>query len=339
VLRSPLRAGFTIVELLVSLVVLIMVSLILVQITNSTASTWRSTTAKVEQFRSAGDAFEDLSRRISQATLNTFWDYDNQETPRRYMRQSELRFISGQGKNLVTNGVSNHPSHSIFFQAPLGYVGDRQQFGGLENLLNTWGYYVEFDKEKRPAFLDSIPNPPKQRYRYRLMEMMQPSENLDIYTHTSGKASNAPKYNGKEWFTDGLQSATPPVRALAENVIAMIILPKYSKKQDPSGTKLSPDYVYDSSPHTTTGKQDYSENQLPPVVQITLVAIDEVSANRIANGSTPPAFDSTLASLFQDASQYDADMKTLQDSLTKAKINFRVFTTNVGIRGARWSKE
>lgn len=323
---------------MVSLVVLVIVSLILVQITNSTASTWRNTNAKIEQFRSAGDAFEELSRRISQATLNTFWDYDNIANHKRYMRRADLRFITGQSADLISSsGGASHPTQCIFFQAPLGFVVDRQNFGGLENLLNTWGYYIEFDKEQRPAFLDGISNKPKQRYRYRLMEMMQPSEELGIYSYTSGLPSSAPQYTGKEWFTDSLSTANPPVRALAENVIAMIIIPKLSQKEDPTGIKLAPNYAYDSSPHTTSGKQDYSENQLPPVVQITLVAIDETSANRITNGASPPAFGGTLNTLFKTAANYDADMKTLQDTLSNDKINFRVFTTNVIIRGAKWS--
>ena len=73
--RSPESRAFTLVELLVAMAVLTLIMLVLVSITNSTSVIWRSTTSEVEQFRAARNAFESMTRRISQATLNTCWDY------------------------------------------------------------------------------------------------------------------------------------------------------------------------------------------------------------------------------------------------------------------------
>lgn len=321
---------------MVSLSLLTVLSLLLVTMTNSTASTWRYTTSKIEQFRSAGDGFEAMARRIGQATLNTYWDYDLPSAPTRYLRKSDLRFIAGVTETLTGSTAPHRPTQSIFFQAPLGFVDVPQNFSGLANLLNTWGYYLEFNRDNRPEFLKSIAVPPPDRYRYRLMELMQPSNNLNIYSLTNGK----PTYNKRDWFTTALSAANPPVHVLAENVIAMVILPKLSKTEDESGVKLAPKYSYDSSPTgatATTSSLD-PQNQLPPVVQITLVAIDEASANRIADGSTPPTFDTLLGTLFADARKYDEDLKQLQDALIAEKINYRVFTSNVSIRGAKWSR-
>lgn len=327
---------------MVSLSLLTVLSLLLVTMTNSTAQTWRYTTSKIEQFRSAGDGFEAMSRRISQATLNTYWDYDVPAAPTRYMRQSDLRFITGATEKLTSSATPHRPTHSIFFQAPLGFVDNAKDFEGLENLLNTWGYYVEFNEDRRPAFLKDIPEPPPKRYRYRLMEMMQPSNSLTIYSlieawRKANSSSPDKLYTKPDWFTKALSASNPPVHVLAENVIAMVILPKLSKIEDPSGVKLAPTYAYDTTVSKPADPSIDPQNQLPPVVQITLVAIDEASANRIADGETLPSFDELLTSLFTDAKNYDADIQALQAALTEQKINFRVFTSNISIRGAKWS--
>ncbi len=332
--------GFTLVEMLVSLALLSVISVLLVSMTNSTASTWRYATAKIEQFSGATAGFEAITRRLSQATLNTYWDYDSPTAPKKYLRQSDLRFISGNTQTLVSKTSPRRPTHGIFFQAPLGFVDDTDKFGGLDNLLNTWGYYVEFNKDTRPDFINNLPTAPPLRYRYRLMELMQPSNGLSIYSYTSGK----PLYTGKDWFSVPMASATPPAHVLAENVIALVLLPKFSKNEKNSGGSayseyaLAPLYSYDST--TTNADAGLNpKNQLPPVVQVTLVAIDEASASRIAKGTTPPSFDSQLSTLFTNAQNYDADLKTLQTTLIASHIGYRVFTTNVSIRAAKWSRK
>jgi len=360
---SPRAAGFTLVELMVSVSLLSVVALILVSMTNSTASTWRYTTGRIEQFRGANTAFESITRRLSQATLNTYWDYldasGNPRTasnapsfvPKRYGRASDLRFISGSmtggAKKLIASGSLRRPTHGVFFQTPLGFVDDTASFSGLENLLNTWGYYVEFrdDAATRPAFVPTTLVP--ARHRYRLMELMQPSNSLSIYNYISKSPS---PYVAKTWFTDALPttaavpSATAPpspIHILAENVIAMVVQPKLSKKEETlTGKVLSKDYYYDTTT-TNTDPEINPKNQLPPIVQVTLVAIDETSAARLEKGSTPPAFDASLNTLFLDSTKFDADLETLQTQLRDASppINFRVFTSSVSIRGAKWSRK
>lgn len=364
-------AGFTLVELLVSTALIAVISLLLVTTTNSTASAWRHTTGRIEQFRGADAAFEAITRRLSQATLNTYWDYfdvsGNAKTPsnaatfkpHHYGRQSELRFIAGTmttgARKLLTTTTPRRPTQGVFFQAPLGYVSDapgvttnaaRTNFSGLGNLINTWGYYVEFNRDVRPKFIDQLPNPPPLRYRYRLMELTQPSNLLTIY----GTDSGSKPYNaGRKWFTDpitptGSDVLAPSVHAVAENVIALVLLPKLSKKEDTSGTQLAKDFFYDSAPAVPPkAVQLITEHQLPPIVQVTMVAIDEASASRIAKGATPPGFDATLDTLFTNAKeeQFAADLETLRKTLVNAKppISYRIFTSNVGIRGAKWSRK
>src|ERR1043165_7333896 len=78
-MRSPRpNSAFTLVELMVSTAVIVLIFATLLTMTDSTQRLTQSTSAKVEQFREARVAFEAMTRRISQATLNTYWDYQYQ---------------------------------------------------------------------------------------------------------------------------------------------------------------------------------------------------------------------------------------------------------------------
>ena len=366
--------GFTLVELLVSTALIVVLTVILVSITNQTNNVWRYTSGKMEQFRESRNAFDTVTTRLSQATLNTYWDYNDRKAPTSYERRSELRFISGNkslsgGKEelLGDYGGARRVSHSVFFHAPLGFVehadGRKSKYNGLSNLLNVWGYYVELqdDKELRPNFLQQVQPAIPLRTRFRLMEFMQPAEQLRTYHHTSGTAltPNASKdYVELDWFKKRVNEANAPVHVLSENIIALIILPELTKQDRENIAKtggameLAPNYNYDSTADgdSAAGSGDRSNvntrNQLPPVVQVTLVAIDEQSAGRIS-----PSGHAELAELvkgkFKKASDYSADLSlnnelpngaTLENKLVSMKVNYRVFTTNVPIRSAKWSR-
>ena len=192
------QLGFTLVELLVSMLILVMLMIALVQITGTIQRTTSQTTAKIDQFREARDAFEAITRRLSQATLNTYNDIDpSNVVGGQYVRASELRFISGNAQTLIGSASSaSHPTHAVFFQAPFGYVND-SSFAQMETLLNTWGFFIEWgsDANLRPSFLPtSIP----LQWRFRLMEMAEPSDSLSVYKYTSGSnGANPPR--SKSW--------------------------------------------------------------------------------------------------------------------------------------------
>jgi uncharacterized protein (TIGR02599 family) len=340
---------------LVSVAILTLILIVVASMAGQTSRTWLFTTSRIEEFNAARTAFDTVSRRLSQATLNTYWDYadstgsartnSNSGTfvPATYARQSELRFVSGPTTGLAQNSSlapESLPGHGVFFQAPVGYSESAASTGiqltGLDNLLNSCGYFVQFgaDTPYMPSFFATLVKP---RYRFRLMEYLQPSNALTVYSWTSGN----PTYTGRDWFSDAFNPpATAPVHILAENVIALIVLPKLSQQQDPTGASIAPSYTYDSanSLDTTT------KNQLPPEVQLTLVALDETSAIKLAaqNGTIPPYLG--LASLFQQVgdlstsstSAYGKDLLTLQNTLIQSRLNYRVFTTNVTIRAAKW---
>lgn len=355
-------AAFTLVELLSSMALLLILMVLLLSMVEQTSKIWRQTTGRAETFREARLGFESMTRQISQATLNTYWDYfDAAGNPRnvnatdfvpaQYKRQSELRFISGfesgpTGLIKVTNSDSTQstpplrPGHAVFFQAPLGYT-ESPQYVGQENLLNTWGYYVEYtsDTGLKPKFIK------KPKNRFRLMELMEPSEALTLYSLTSGKPGlKSTDPQGMDWFRIPLAGTTPVrTRMMAENVVALVILPKLSKQDEEAGAGiLSPSYSYDS----TTSNSDPAlnpKNQLPPVVQISLIAIDESSAGRLSAFAAPDQVLGLQASatprLFAKADQYDADLTTLKTNLLGRRLSYRIFSTSVPIRSAKWSTE
>lgn len=311
----------------------------MLSMTDQVQKTYRSTLGKAEQFREARVAFESIARRLSQATLNTYWDYDSPTSPTRYLRQSELRFKCGRASGMLPSGTTS-TTHSVFFQAPFGFTSNSTSYGGMESMLNTWGYFIEFgsDSALRPAPVNTAGVP--EKYRFRLYEMMEPSEDLSVYKYTSGNAT----YNGLTWFQDPLGRTSRSSRVLAENIVALIFLPR-----DPANAALTTDYQYDSSPDGSTTTQTWSEHQLPPYIQVTMVAIDEASARRLDAGTTPPldfANDPALKDLFTSVGDltneanpgYAQDLKKLRDKLAAMKINYRIFTSNVSVSGAKWNR-
>lgn len=65
------RPGFSLLELMVSMAVLSLVMLVLLSITGTTQSIWKQTSQRIDSFQVARSGFESMTRRLSQATLNT----------------------------------------------------------------------------------------------------------------------------------------------------------------------------------------------------------------------------------------------------------------------------
>jgi uncharacterized protein (TIGR02599 family) len=180
------------------------------------------------------------------------------------------------------------------------------------------GYFVEFsDDTSEPAFLLTT-----HRYRWRLRQVEQPSEALQVYAASSTSA----------WIQQ-LVPASASAPMLAENVIALVVLPdRYAAD---NGAALAPTYSYDSR----NGANAVTLNQLPPRLILALVAIDELSAERLAlqNGANAPAL--VAANLFQQGtpSQLAQDLATLDASLTAQKIGHRIYRRELQLPSAAWS--
>ncbi|MBN8709302.1 MAG: hypothetical protein BGO12_18980 [Verrucomicrobia bacterium 61-8] len=336
--RSPCSRGFSLVELLVSTAILAIILLVIFSITQQTGSVWKSSQAKIESFQAARSAFESLTRKLSQATLNGYYDYfdGSGRTPRdpsydgkptRYGRQSDLHFISGPG--LLSD--ASQIGHAVFFQAPLGYANSIN-WSGLDGALNSIGYYVTYNDDAetggRPGFVTEALSPLK--HRFRLMQFTQSLQDLDIF-----RTANA---TGTGWFTGGSAPAgnIASTRPLADNIIALVILPKKSAADDASGTSLTTDYSYDSRTPWSGTTQPQQMNQLPPILHVVMVALDEPSAQRVCVNGTAPDFG--IQGLFHDPAKLDDNLGKLEDKLKSQNLNYHIFQADIGIRGAKWSQ-
>lgn len=333
--RSHEDHAFTLIELMVAMAVLMLIGVLLFSLTQATSTTWKRTTERMESFQAARFAFDRIAANLSQAVLNTYWDYDDVSNPTEYERRSELQFLS-----LPTAGLGSgfpaqrFPSHSLFFQAPTGFVADKGTFGNLPLVLNAFGYFIEYgdDTQDRPGFLPPNVNP---QYRYRLKEWRVASEQFTLYAETTGNGGK--DFLGAQtlsWMGTFDQTA----RTLAENVVAFVVSPKNPENPNADSDLLTGvGFVYNSRGGNASSLEKIQLHQLPPEVEIVMVAVDESSFARIfENSSTPPGLG---AGLFTDPANLDDDLKTLTNELTNKKLNYIVLRSTVKIRGARWSQD
>lgn len=353
-------AAFTLVELMVAMGAVALLAAVLFALISRFTENVRATRSTAEGFAVAQRAFETLTRRIGQATLNSYWEsHVVSGTLRRYQRVSELRFACGPmqtGKNalddLNTKVPQTRPSHGIFFQATTGQTGlaSDPALSGLENLLNTWGYFVEVgpDELKPPGFLP--PQAVAKRIAPRLMELREPTQQLCVYRYTSGSAN---KYAGFEWLRTPLADRAL-VRTVAENIAALTILPKLSAQETarllPGATEeerdafLAPELFYHSAtaPPPAIEPARNMRHRLPATVEITMVALDAATVARLYRSDDYDPL--KLRDAFHDSRTLRAELQldpahpeydSLERRLIAARANYRLFTATVPIRSAQ----
>jgi len=428
--RRALQRGFTLVEVLVSTVLIVAIMVLLLSTVDQTQRLWTRARSKATQFQSARAAFEVMSRRLSQATLNTYWRANDADAAQNranflFRRQSELQFLSGPMERILDakttvrdlNGPSdkirdNYPTHGVFFSVPLGSTEfldtdikePTAEFRNLDSLLVACGYFIEFgDDPNVPSFLRSLQPKIPPRERYRLLEMTVPAEKFNVYSRPidDNRISDPRIFDEDQGFYDGFVETnrqlrsratfTRPLwmrealtrvpvadveggqnrfryaRVLAENVVAMIVLPKLAVKDrvvpnsrppklDPAALELAPEYGFDSW-RVLAGKAETDatlkvkldnrsrDHLLPPTVQLTLVAIDEQSAQRMAltEEGDKPRWTNGLFRRANTEIQVIDDLQAFEKAIREDQeyrnINYRVFSTDVVIRGSKWSRD
>lgn len=431
-LRTRPTAAFTLVELLVSSTIIVLALVFLISTVDQTRRVVNNTTAKASQFQAARVAFESMTRNLSQATLNTYYDidFDANQNPTGYRRQSDLHFVvdkstgsntpgsarildkggSASANNSAPGGDLRFPGHCVFFQAPLGLTSQldttssNKKYRSLSNLLSVVGYYVEWNEDTSvPDFVRNNANIPK-RFRYRLMQVIQPAELNMVYSNSNytdtsqvglGVTTPSPNTDPRDWIQVALgQKALPSsgipassalngatansARVLAENVIGLIIVPKLSERERTGADKLNdltgtgcvydsrPKAAYDNQKRVTAdreaarnaglnGIQKIQAHQLPPILQVTMVAIDEDSAQKLqGQSSTPPDWMGGLFESYTTETAFNEQLGTTRTiaptslaarlgntdgSRPTPRMNYRIFTTDVIMRGSKWSKD
>jgi uncharacterized protein (TIGR02599 family) len=323
--RLPNR-GFTLLEVLITLAILLVILVAVMQFMTDVDRAWKS--AAADPFAEAQNAFETVAKNLTAATLAPYQDYADSSgafrtssafVPDHLARRSDLDFVCGPGagaNGLLTASGRTTTGSGVFFLAPQGYT-QTYAHTGMERLLNTMGYLVEFgDDDAAPGFI----LPQTHCWRWRLKQVLQPAESLQIFATASSSA----------W----IQQVVPPgapIPVLAENVVTLIVLPE--RAANDSGPALAPAFSYDSR----DAGNPLTLHQLPPRLRLVLVTMDQISAQRLAgqNGSNPPQLVS--ASLFQQAAQLDADLASLDNALTAQKIGHRIFQREILLPSSAWS--
>ncbi len=277
--RRDTRA-FTLVELLVAISVLVILLGLLLAITATVSKTVLYTSTKIDAFAAGRAGFDLMSQKLSQATLNTYWDYDNPAAPTVYYRQSDLQFLVVQNEQFAGYG------QEVYFPAPESFTTDSTSTAinavrSTDGLLNACSFFIEYgpDTNFKPSAVNST------HYRYRLMQGLEPTENFGAYGSSSSSwpavpafsASNSASTVQTQWttywtswaaywgnFTASASSAPAwvanitnagtgtlrsAVNPLANNVIAMIVWPRLNAIDDPNGTEIAAlslyNYTYD----------------------------------------------------------------------------------------------
>lgn len=350
------RAAFTLVEVMVSMVVLAIMLGIIAQIIGATQKSWRSASSRLTQFREARVAFDTVTRNLRQATLNAYRDFHYaatdsnvpasskpSEAPDGYRRISELGFVCGQATTLITaagSHITGYSGHAVFFQAPLGVTDPatspktdgRPSYENLKYLLCGRGYFVGFgdDEEYLPEGLRSRLN---QTRRFRLMEYQPPAELNTVYDGTDG------------WYNINANYLRP----VSDRILGLVISPRLASGDKAvivngvslKTTSIAPSYSYDSRvlPGGSVGEHQGSQHQLPPIVKIAMIALDDASMERIVNGAeggTPNPFRDADAP-FVNADNYSRDLESLKNYMTEQKYNYRVFESTVVMPASRWT--
>ena len=337
-LRATIRgnespSAFSLVELMVACAVLAMLLGLISMAIRQMAGGIQTSSAKVNAFQSARTGFEAVNRTLSLATLNTYWDYFDSSrrprgtnanfTPALYGRQSDLHFLITNSSFTIQSGLEP-VGHAAFFQAPLGYFTNTST-ANPPGSLNPCGLFVAFGNDPSKPDVAGLPNRP----RFRLYEWLPSSESLMVDPNL-GRITNA-----------GWISPTKALHPLAENVIAFVV--RVPSSEEGVFSKSATNYGWDSLTTWTGNQQPAQMHQLPPLVDVTMVAIEEAAANRLLGDSSSAASAATalgipdLSTLFATASSYESDLATLERGLSSKSIPYRVFTTTVPLRGSRWS--
>jgi hypothetical protein len=362
-----------------------------------------------------------------------------------------LHFVSGKAAQtkILNSSEEINPTHAVFFQAPLGvsyqdekkiltasgYKDDpdyksaanadpsesKRKYRHLNGMVNVCGYYVHWDEDPRvPTFIKDAYQSDRlaKRYRYRLMEVVQPAETVSIYNNpwytrpggqtdknrpnfkanpTSDGANSAPYLLATDWIKVAVGKLKPTLgsavnysRPLADNIVAMVITPKL-----PEGDRvnklniddISKNFEYDSRSQKVYDATIGTDNpsfikgtaqlntllndadavnpleftqyaQLPPILQVTLVAIDEDSGSKLeaslqnpengperhwANGlfermTTEEKFIEEVGRPSDpEADSLTGRLTGRDKSLGLPKVNYRIFKTDVVMRSAKWS--
>jgi uncharacterized protein (TIGR02599 family) len=190
------------------------------------------------------------------------------------------------------------------------------------------------------------------------MEYRQPSEYFSLYRMDGGDAnkldleeqnSQAGLYN---WFRTPVVAGGTDYRpswVIGENILCVLLSPQangirniYSGTNKVWGTDIAPEYLYDSRYYQyqpTNALAKTTRHQLPPEMQMTVIAMDEASWQRFAPSEVDTVAGELMTAVktrFRKVADFEKDLREVEDALVARRIDYRVFTTTLALRSAKW---
>jgi uncharacterized protein (TIGR02599 family) len=343
------RSAFSLIELMVAMGILTILMLMLTALLDQIQRSWRFSESRISQFREARVAFDLMAKNIGQASLNTYWDMvvNDEGEIERYAPTSELHFITMNDVSgpLPATSTQRPFGHAVFFQAPLGFS---TEYRNLNSLFNARGYFVSFgsDKNFKPSFVDS-----PDRYRFRLMEFRPPAEANQVFQDGKDEREQGVAQEFDQWYKQALSvgdgNFESHLNPLAENILMIVISPRDSLEdagasRNENFSTIAPNYAYNSNdPNRVLDPDDEFSSftqQVPPLIRLTMVAIDETAAVQNENGSSmPQELVGPIGGLFKQTQEFARDIEVLSQHLNERKVNHKVFSTLVLLRSAKWT--
>jgi uncharacterized protein (TIGR02599 family) len=328
--KTRTARAFTLIEVLVSMVILAMILLVITSVIGQAQRTWKSATSRLSQFREARQAFDSVTRNLRQAMVNRYGDYLPRDSPFTpppppgIVSKADLGIRFGPAASLVSGGSSaaELPGSAVIFQAPLGLTAE-PEYRLLKSLLCVRGYYVSFgtDQTFMPAGLSSRL---KERFRYRLLEYAPTAETNPIYQ--PGPPDS--------WTTISQASGRNALRVVANNIVALILAPTFNSGAVGStpvelGQPVQ-NAIYDFNSYADgTFAQRSTKYRMPASTQVVMVAVDEETSNRMVVGNKSPDLLRQAGAQFSDPVSLERDVEKLRAYMNAQRYNFRIFSTNV----------
>lgn len=333
--------AFSLIELMVAMGILSVLMLMLTIMLDQVQKSWTYSESRISQFREARVAFDLITKNLGQASLNTYFDLrdeDGDGLMDQYYRTSEMQFLVAEASTIDNSSEQQMIGHAVFFQAPLGFS---TEYRNLNNLFNGRGYFVGFgsDETFRPSFVRS-----DLRYRYRLFEFRPPAELNEMFADGGEERDAGEPQEFTNWFRQSMNLAPNDsfddhLNPLADNIVTLVVSPRDSlisgSNRNDTSSSIAPNYIYDSN-DDQEGFESFRQ-QVPPLVRLTMVAIDEESALRLAadNGDSMPEV--VPPGLFGSTARYNEDIAELTDYLNEKRINHKIFSSMVMLRNSKWS--
>jgi hypothetical protein len=300
------REAFTLIEVLVSTMILLLIVLLFSSIFSNVSLVWRTGLADIDRSNNGGIACDMIGRDIQSALL-----------PANRSSTTSLQFV------VNPSGLSSSYSSrdSIFFQAPLVASSSGGDIAEV-------GYFVQWD-------MATAGNPRARLCRFYVNS--SDTTNFLIYNNPTAWITNTTITN----VASALASTSPPYQGLlAENVVGLWIT-----CLDPYGYPIAKEANGNAFPTSGSGysfdsRLGYTDNagtvhpvsSLPAAVDISFVIIDSGTAERV--GPTLCTAINTLVQTSISASTFYTQAQTTAN-LTSIRPAFQPFSLRVHLTNSQ----